>query len=327
MTERQRVDALIDVFQKTRFYSGNRKKNPSSRNPSSLYAAWNEFLRNYKFGASQHFEKSLKREELYIQRHEYSRAITIHKACHKLNVTCAVPMGVYCPLCLTETVRLSKTSLAFGQLPPTIQALAKSLDQERLISENQRKAAIANLYWQVKDDDEAIPTQTPYGDEEGDVPMEEETGFDVSHTPEPYPEHPRTTDLSVPKNPNYLGSQAIGHERSGKKTYRVDRSDQRSSQRYTSAAQQSRPKEEGHGKRPYSQTNCDGFYSLRSKVEGLQELVEKHEKTISILVRKLDRFQQQMDERDSYRHSHDEYEDLGRKRSRSNTSSSGLHKM
>jgi len=42
MTERQRVDALIDVFQKTRFYSGNRKKNPSSRNPSSLYAAWNE---------------------------------------------------------------------------------------------------------------------------------------------------------------------------------------------------------------------------------------------------------------------------------------------
>jgi hypothetical protein len=76
MTERQRVDALIDVFQKTRFYSGNRKKSPSSREPCSLYAAWNEFLRNYEFGGSQHFEKSLKRGDVHratrIQSRDYN---------------------------------------------------------------------------------------------------------------------------------------------------------------------------------------------------------------------------------------------------------------
>jgi hypothetical protein len=218
-------------------------------------------------------------------------------------------------------VRLSKTSLAFGQLPSNIQALAKSLDHERLNSEKERRDAIANYYWQGGDGD-TIPTQTPYGDQEGDVLMEE-ASFSPAHTPEQYQAHPDTADLVAPMNPNYLGSQATGHGMSEKKIH-VDQSDQQSSQQYTSALQQSRSKGEGHGKRPYSQSNCDGCYSLRSKLENLQSLVNKHEKTLSVLVRKLDSFQNQMDERhlDSYR---DPYPD--RKRSRSDTSSSDLHRM
>lgn len=332
MKPEQRLDALIDLFQKSRFYSSNRKKGPSSIWPDDVFVAWNDFLSNcINGGAHELIERVERREKEYLEKHQYNRCIEIHQSCHDLNVTCAVPMGIYCPLCPRNPRRLSKTSLAFGQLPERVQGLAKSLDFERLNPQYVREVEAHAKNWQSnKNDNDVIPKQTPYGEADGDCPMEAD--YDASHNPGQYQEHLPSNVPLAPTSRSYSENQASGHEMSERKRYEMEQNAPRASPQYTSAPQQSRSREgERVGRHAYSQSSCEGCRLLSPKIDRLQELVTRHDRTIGSLVRRLDQLQHELDEKelDSYRSGHRYYDDYDhhRKRSKSGNSSGDLHRM
>jgi hypothetical protein len=124
---------LLELFYRTRFFGGRHKKDKAQsfnkyKERDALHASWNAFIRNCQMNVKDVAFATTLKESRYYKHSPVGRQVMIHKICHIRQLACAVPMGVYCPMCPNEnSPRISRTSALFPRLPEEAREAAKEL--------------------------------------------------------------------------------------------------------------------------------------------------------------------------------------------------------